>query len=1583
MKAVVIANDGAGGQDATAPFLITVAAAAAPGGTIAVPLTPWLVAPLALLLLAITFWLRRRYPGQTGALVVLVVFAVSGLVWAATVFRDGNIGDWNGVAPVVTDATGDAPAERRHRRRVLCSRTTRTCTCASTSTSRRTRRATRSRSSAPGPTRRSHCRRRANLSGSATDDGLPNPPGALTLTWSKTSGPGTVTFGNAGMAATTATFSAPGTYVLQLAAFDGALTGSATVTITVNAGGGANQPPTVNAGIDQTITLPNAATLAGVASDDGLPNPPSSLTTTWSLVSGPVSGVVFGNPATPGTSATFAAPGTYVLRLTANDGALSASSTVTITVTDGPPALAAIADRTIELGERLQIVLEGRDGNGNDILSYALTTAPVGASLNPAPLIDWMPTAGQLGTHPFTARVTDSSGNSASISFNVTVVHTNHPPVLAPQASFAMPVGTAFARTLTASDPDAGDVLTFALVAGPAGMTLTGADLNWSTSGRNPGDYVVTVKVTDSAGASDQKTFTLTLQQAAPPPVAKDDTYKVKVSQTLTVPPAGVLDNDVNPGGGALTAARLTDPPIGTVTAFPGDGSFIYQAPATPPGVVFNPVKLWNTGSGGSDRYHELVADLNGDGKPDVISFDNNGGIRARSGLDGSQLWSADRTGATDCALNSGGGSMDHRVLADLDDSGHPALAQTTSCTRAGSNWHDNIIAFDHLGKVKWVSPPLSKPHPDIRHGATPVPPGGFTPGGLAWRRGLSVARLTAGGPPVLMMRVEIPLNDGYTLYYDAANQFHYAGCRAVTGLPSDENVACRATLIISGADGSVLQTLVMRNPAVTSHFGGPGALSEMPPIAMDLDGDGRVDLVSGTEVWMQNAGGGFDFAWQVPLGVNDTAVADLDGDGKAEILHIRSSGQANFDDRGIFIYSYDGTFKRRIPLQTYWFTPLVIADVDGDGRSDIVLGADGTVYAFHDDGRPIWAYKVPPDVPSDPILAQFYTQPTQAFAVANAAPQVYDLDGDGVKEVVIAAYARVMILDGRTGVRKVDPYWTFNYSYNDVSALILADMNNDGRVDIVQNASFNFNCLNPIVAPACAGLVGPTAFGGGGNNNWLPGPKAWPNIQYRSTAIDNNARVLHDTKVSRIFRVPEQQGTVGDPRLAQAASFTYEASNGAGTSAPATVIIDIVPDNEPPVFTSTPPVSLWQHFSPTPPFALVTHYYDVTAFDPDPGDTITFSLKQAPTWVTLSGPARIRFEPTCGSYGYPCPWGPTTVIVTATDSRGASTDQIFIVNLTTTSVTVPNVVGMLFAAAETALLAGGLQGVKWAEQFDLSPAGTVLAQEAVAGAVVGQYDAIRLTVSTGPQPVLMPFVIGMQLAPANSILTAAGLTVNVTTVFSNTIPAGEITAQSPAANTLLLPLTAPPVDLTVSAGGPLPAPVASIVLQPGPGPLARLANSDLQFKAIAILTDGTSADVTLTAGWSTTNAAAATVDVTGFVRAKASGSATIAATLTGKSGSVTLNVSPLVPGDVTAPTAAITSPADGADVTGPVPVVGTASDANFLRYELAISPAGDDNWTLLVRRYVGGDQRDVGDARSDHAAQRPLHTAPHGVRQG
>ncbi|MEZ4714087.1 MAG: hypothetical protein R3A44_43285 [Caldilineaceae bacterium] len=168
----------------------------------------------------------------------------------------------------------------------------------------------------------------ANLSGSASDDGLPSA--SLVTTWSVVSGPGAVTFGNINALSTTAGFAVNGVYTLRLTASDGALTASDDVAITVNPAPPVNQPPTANAGADQTITLPASASLSGSASDDGLPAP-ANLVTTWSVVSGP-GAVTFGNINALSTTAGFAANGVYTLRLTASDGAMSISDDVVITV---------------------------------------------------------------------------------------------------------------------------------------------------------------------------------------------------------------------------------------------------------------------------------------------------------------------------------------------------------------------------------------------------------------------------------------------------------------------------------------------------------------------------------------------------------------------------------------------------------------------------------------------------------------------------------------------------------------------------------------------------------------------------------------------------------------------------------------------------------------------------------------------------------------------------------------------------------------------------------------------------------------------------------------------------------------------------------------------------------------------------------------------------------------------------------------------------------------------------------------------------------------------------------------------------
>jgi hypothetical protein len=185
-----------------------------------------------------------------------------------------------------------------------------------------------------------------NLSGTVRDDGLPDLPGKLTTGWTKVSGPGTVTFRDAAAAQTTAIFNAAGTYVLRLQTGDGALTASDDVTITVTGPGG-NRRPEVNAGPDQTVVVLKPLNLRGVIRDDGLPKLPGKLTGAWTKVSGPGT-VKFAKASAASTAAIFSAPGAYVLRLQANDGALTASDEVAITVLPPLPNQAPVVNAGVD-----------------------------------------------------------------------------------------------------------------------------------------------------------------------------------------------------------------------------------------------------------------------------------------------------------------------------------------------------------------------------------------------------------------------------------------------------------------------------------------------------------------------------------------------------------------------------------------------------------------------------------------------------------------------------------------------------------------------------------------------------------------------------------------------------------------------------------------------------------------------------------------------------------------------------------------------------------------------------------------------------------------------------------------------------------------------------------------------------------------------------------------------------------------------------------------------------------------------------------------------------------------------------------
>jgi hypothetical protein len=94
-----------------------------------------------------------------------------------------------------------------------------------------------------------------------------------------------------------------------------------------------NVAPYALATVDSSFRPAGQALLRGEVKDDALPR--GKLTSRWEKATGPGT-VIFADPASPTTVATFTEPGDYTLRLTASDGARSTTSTVTVTAAAVP-----------------------------------------------------------------------------------------------------------------------------------------------------------------------------------------------------------------------------------------------------------------------------------------------------------------------------------------------------------------------------------------------------------------------------------------------------------------------------------------------------------------------------------------------------------------------------------------------------------------------------------------------------------------------------------------------------------------------------------------------------------------------------------------------------------------------------------------------------------------------------------------------------------------------------------------------------------------------------------------------------------------------------------------------------------------------------------------------------------------------------------------------------------------------------------------------------------------------------------------------------------------------------------------------
>jgi VCBS repeat-containing protein len=232
-----------------------------------------------------------------------------------------------------------------------------------------------------------------------------------------------------------------------------------------------NDPDDSNNGTDLTFSLSGAPTGMTV-SDTGL--------ISWTPVEGQLSSGQVSISVSDG----------------GEDGSVAAVEQFTVTVTpvDDAPTITSTAITMATEDVAYQYDVDATDPE-NSVLAFSLSTAPVGMSIDDASgVISWTPLEGVV-LEAVTVLVSDGV-NTDSQSFSVAVTPVNDPPVFTSSPVTVATEDIEYSYTLTASDVE-NDGLTFSLISGPSGMSLSSSNQLIWTATEGVLTEAVTVQVTD------------------------------------------------------------------------------------------------------------------------------------------------------------------------------------------------------------------------------------------------------------------------------------------------------------------------------------------------------------------------------------------------------------------------------------------------------------------------------------------------------------------------------------------------------------------------------------------------------------------------------------------------------------------------------------------------------------------------------------------------------------------------------------------------------------------------------------------------------------------------------------------------------------------------------------------------------------------------------------------------------------------------------------------------------------------------------------------------------------------------------